>query len=199
MLVVERFYNGTAAAGETLELPFDLRCKSRLRTRLASGEEIGVFLPPGTVLRGGTRLEGNDGRIVGVVAAKEPLMEVCTDDALLLARAAYHLGNRHVAVQVASSSLRLQPDHVLRQMLIGLGLPVADVEAPFEPEAGAYAAGGHGHAQAHRHEHGQGPAHDHGHGHTHGPVCNHDHGHDHGHEQGHDHAHGRGHGHRHDH
>lgn len=154
MLLVERLYEGSAAATETLELPFDLRCKSRLHTHLASGEEIGVFLPPGTVLRGGTLLESNDGRIVAVVSAQEPLMEVRTHDALLLARAAYHLGNRHVAVEVASDSLRLQPDHVLRQMLIGLGLPVADLEAPFEPEAGAYS---HGHQ--HDTMHGKGRIH----------------------------------------
>jgi len=154
MLLAERLYEGTDAATETLELPFDLRCKSRLRTQLASGEEIGVFLPPGTMLRGGASLEGNDGRIVAVVSAKEPLMEVRTDDALLLARAAYHLGNRHVAVEVTSGSLRLQADHVLRQMLIGLGLPVTDIEAPFEPEAGAYS---HGHQ--HDTMHGKGRIH----------------------------------------
>jgi urease accessory protein len=157
MLLVERFHEGTTAATETLELPFDLRCKSRLRTQLVSGEEIGVFLPPGTVLRGGTLLEGNDGRIVSVVAAREPLLEVRTDDALLLARAAYHLGNRHVAVQVLPGALRLQPDHVLRQMLVGLGLPAGDIEAPFEPEAGAYS---HGHQ--HDTMHGKGKIHTYG-------------------------------------
>ena len=78
MLLVERIHEGSATAAEVLELPFDLRCKSRLRTQLATGEEIGIFLPPGTVLRGGTRLEANDGRVVAVVAAKEPLMEVRT-------------------------------------------------------------------------------------------------------------------------
>lgn len=154
MLLAEKLYDGAASAAETLELPFDLRCKSRLRTQLVSGEEIGIFLPPGTILRGGARLEGNDGRIVEVIAAKEPLMEVRTDDPLLLARAAYHLGNRHVAVQVAGNSLRLQPDHVLRQMLVGLGLMVGDIEAPFEPEAGAYS---HGHQ--HDTMHGKGKIH----------------------------------------
>lgn len=154
MLLVERIHEGSATAAETLELPFDMRCKSRLRTQLVSGEEIGIFLPPGTVLRGGARLEGDDGRVVAVVAAREPLMEVRTEDALLLARAAYHLGNRHVAVQVQGTSLRLQPDHVLRQMLVGLGLVVGDIEAPFEPEAGAYS---HGHQ--HDTMHGKGRIH----------------------------------------
>jgi len=145
VLVVERVCTTAVAAGETLLLPFDLRCKSRLRTRLTSGEEIGLFLPAGTVLRGGTRVEANDGRIVEVVAADEPLIEVRAPDGLLLARAAYHLGNRHVAVQVAAEWLRLQPDHVLTQMLLGLGVSVRELHAPFEPEAGAY-------SQAHQHD-----------------------------------------------
>lgn len=157
MLLVERVHEGGHSAAAALELPFDMRCKSRLRTQLVGGEEIGIFLPPGTVMRGGTLLEGSDGRIVAVIAAKEPLLEVRTDDALLLARAAYHLGNRHVAVQVAGDSLRLQPDHVLRQMLVGLGLVVGDIEAPFEPEAGAYS---HGHQ--HDTMHGKGKIHTYG-------------------------------------
>ncbi len=157
MLLVERIHDGGVPAAATLELPFDMRCKSRLRTQLVGGEEIGIFLPPGTVMRGGTLLEGSDGRVVAVIAAKEPLLEVRTDDALLLARAAYHLGNRHVAVQVAGNSLRLQPDHVLRQMLVGLGLVVGDIEAPFEPEAGAYS---HGHQ--HDTMHGKGKIHTYG-------------------------------------
>jgi len=157
VLVAERIALPGQAASETLVLPFDLRCKSRLRTRLASGEEIGVFLPPGTVLRGGTRLQANDGRIVEVVAADEPLIEVRAADALLLARAAYHLGNRHVAVQLAEEWLRLQPDHVLTQMLLGLGMRVRELQAPFEPEAGAYSPG-------HQHDtmHGKGKIHRYG-------------------------------------
>src|SRR5690606_22565244 len=125
-------------------------CKSRLRTRLESGEEIGLFLPRGTVLRGGTKLRAQDGRIVEVRAAHEPLLEARCADPTLLARAAYHLGNRHVAVEVGASSLRLQPDSVLAQMLRGLGLRVCAIDAPFEPEAGAY---------AHAHSHGTGRIH----------------------------------------
>jgi urease accessory protein len=98
------------------------------------------------VLRGGDMLLGNDGRVIEVVAAPELLMEAASDDPLQLARAAYHLGNRHVAVQVLSGSLRFARDHVLGEMLRGLGLSVSELEAPFEPEAGAYGAhGGHGH------------------------------------------------------
>ena len=154
MLVVEALYHGPDRPGETLVLPFELRCKSRLRTRLASGEETGLFLPPGTVLRGGTLLRANDGRIVQVQAAGEPLLEARCADPRLLARAAFHLGNRHVAVEVGTGWLRLEPDSVLADMLRGLGLSLTEVTAPFEPEAGAYAPG-------HQHDtmHGKGKIH----------------------------------------
>lgn len=141
MLLIENVYNGDGQSGERLELPFATRAKSRLRTRLASGEEVGLFLPRGTILRGGDRLLAKDGRIVRVVAAPEDLLEVRCRDAQDLARAAYHLGNRHVAVQVGPEWLRLQSDHVLENMLVGLGCQVRAVTAPFEPEAGAYAPG----------------------------------------------------------
>lgn len=141
MITIEQRYSGSAAPTEQLVLPFDLRCKSRLRTRLASGEDTGLFLERGTVLRGGDRLQGHDGRVVEVVAAPEKLIEVQSDNATLLARAAYHLGNRHVPVQVGAGWLRLAADPVLHTMLCGLGLSPVAVEGPFEPEAGAYAAG----------------------------------------------------------
>lgn len=149
MIVIEQRYAGTEPAREQLVLPFDLRCKSRLRTKLANGEEVGLFLERGAILRGGDRLRGNDGRIVEVVAAPEQLIEVRTDDAALLARAAYHLGNRHMPVQVGAGWLRLAADPVLRTMLEGLGLRPTQMEGPFEPEAGAYAPGHqHGHSSA---------------------------------------------------
>lgn len=147
MLVIERFADPQAVASERLELDFDTRCKSRLRTKLASGEDVGLFLARGTVLRGGDKLLGNDGRVVEVVAARERLMEAQTDDPLLLAKAAYHLGNRHVAVQLLPGRLRFSADHVLGEMVRGLGLPVAEIVAPFEPESGAY--GGHAHPHGH--------------------------------------------------
>jgi len=147
MLLIEAIAPEGAAASEILLLSFESRCKSRLRTRLASGEEVGLFLERGRVLRGGECLLGKDGRVIEVVAAAESLMEARSADPLQLARAAYHLGNRHVAVQVLSGSLRFARDHVLGEMVRGLGLPVAEIEAPFEPEAGAYGAhGGHGHS-----------------------------------------------------
>jgi len=157
MLVAEKLYHGDTPASDRLVLPFDLRAKSRLRTRLESGEEIGLFLPPGTLMRGGMRIEGNDGRIVEVVAAAEPLLEARCTHALLLARAAYHLGNRHVAVQVGDGWLRLQADKVLGDMLLGLGVELAEIAAAFEPEAGAYS---HGHQ--HDTMHGKGKIHQYG-------------------------------------
>ncbi|MHB1677419.1 MAG: urease accessory protein UreE [Sulfuriferula sp.] len=150
MLVIEKQALNAAEATEQLILPFELRCKSRLCTRLESGEEVGIFLERGTVLRGGDLLAANDGRIVKVVAAAEAVMEVYSVDPLALARAAYHLGNRHVAVQLQSGSLRFAKDHVLGGMLNGLGLAVIEAVAPFEPEGGAYGAhGGHAHPSGH--------------------------------------------------
>ncbi|MDW8324128.1 MAG: urease accessory protein UreE [Burkholderiales bacterium] len=151
MLIVEQLTpNGDIAPSERLTLPYELRCKSRLRARLDSGEEVGLFLPRGHVLRGGERLRAADGRVVEVVAAPEPVLEARTDDPLRLARAAYHLGNRHVALQIEPGLLRLARDHVLGEMLRGLGLQVSEAVAPFEPETGAY--GGHVHPPGHSHE-----------------------------------------------
>jgi urease accessory protein len=145
VLLIESLYDGDLPASEVLELDFDARTKSRLRTRLASGTEVGLFLPRGTILRGGHRLRARDGRIVAVRAATEDLLEARCASAAELARAAFHLGNRHVAVEVghdvAGDWLRIQADHVLEGMLAGLGAQVSALRAPFEPEAGAYAPG----------------------------------------------------------
>ena len=145
MLLIEALYDGHLPATDTLELDFNARSKSRLLTRLASGAEIGLFLPRGTILRGGQKLRARDGRIVAVRAAAEDLLEARCATPVELARAAFHLGNRHVAVQVGRDAggdwLRLQADHVLEGMLVGLGALVSSLRAPFEPEAGAYAPG----------------------------------------------------------
>jgi urease accessory protein len=146
MHVIEKRAEGSAKASVHLVLSFEARCKSRLRTRLLTGEEVGLFMERGTVLRGGDKLAANDGTIIEVVAAPEMLMEATTDDPLLLAKATYHLGNRHVAVQLLPGRLRFAADHVLGEMVRGLGLPVAEIEAPFEPESGAYGAHPHGHS-----------------------------------------------------
>jgi urease accessory protein len=138
-----------------LTLPFEQRQKSRLRARLADGGEIGLFLERGTILRGGDCLRSEDGRVVRVVAADEPLIEARSADARALARAAYHLGNRHTPVQVGFDAetgwLRFACDRVLGEMVRGLGLTVTELSAPFEPEAGAYAGGHHHHSGEAKH------------------------------------------------
>jgi urease accessory protein len=144
MLVVETRCEAQPQHDEELVLPFELRQKSRLRTRLASGEEMGLFLERGTVLRGGDYLKSNDGRVILVVAAAEKVLKVTCASAQELTSAAYHLGNRHVPVEVGNGWLRLGADHVLADMLHGLGAKVVEEIAPFEPEAGAY-GGGHQH------------------------------------------------------
>jgi urease accessory protein len=151
MLIVEKRIPLQPHADAELALPFEARRKARQRARLATGEEVALFLDRGSVLRGGDCLQGEDGRVVRVVAAPEPLMEVRTSDALLLARAAYHLGNRHCPVEVREGAIRLPADHVLAEMLRGLGLSVATISAPFEPEAGAYATGHHHHSGEAKH------------------------------------------------
>ena len=150
MLLIEKLAPADAPASERLTLSFELRCKTRLRTQLDSGEEAGLFLERGIILRAGDKLLGKDGRIVEVTAAPEKVIEARSDDPLLLARAAYHLGNRHVPVQVAAGLLRFGSDHVLGEMVRGLGLEVTQTEAPFEPESGAYGNhGGHAHPHGH--------------------------------------------------
>jgi urease accessory protein len=124
-----------------LVLPFELRQKSRLRTILASGEEVGLFLERGEVLRGGDFLLAQDGRVIRVVAKPEPVLDILCNSPEALARIAYHLGNRHVSLQVGPDWLRIADDHVLRQMVEGLGATTVARDAAFEPEAGAYAAG----------------------------------------------------------
>jgi urease accessory protein len=151
-----------APHADTLTLPFDLRQKSRFLARLDSGEEVGLMLARGRVLRGGDRLLASDLKVVLVQAQVEDVSTVPSQDAHALARAAYHLGNRHVAVQIGDGWLRYLHDHVLDDMVRALGLPVALHRAPFEPEAGAY---GHSHSHAsHSHEHDAHPAHSHAHG-----------------------------------
>jgi len=138
-----------------LVLPFEQRQKSRLRARLENGDEVALILPRGKVLRGGERVTATDGREVEIVAAPEKLLHIESTE---LARLAYHLGNRHVPLQVGQGFLRIAEDHVLEEMARKLGARVSHVEAPFEPEAGAY---GHQHDEM---GHG-GRIHDHFHDH----------------------------------
>ena len=156
IVVRERAAEADAGAGGRtpdgrLTLPFELRCKSRLRTRLDDGREVALLLERGSVLRGGDRLCSDCGRRIEVAAGPETVSVVRSDDARTLARAAYHLGNRHVPVQVGRHELRYLADHVLDGMVAGLGAEVVRAELPFEPEAGAY--GHHGHHGEHQHGH----------------------------------------------
>ncbi|HVU03506.1 MAG TPA: urease accessory protein UreE [Polyangiaceae bacterium] len=142
----------TAAAGPdsgSLTLPFERRSMSRQRAELDSGEEVALLLPRGAVLRGGTVLRGDDGRTVVVHAAPEELSVAKSTNLLLLARVAYHLGNRHVPVQIAEGRLAYLRDHVLDDMVQGFGITVTTETAPFEPESGAYGEGAHGPDSAH--------------------------------------------------
>ena len=134
---------GADAVHDRLVLPYDQRERCRQRARLESGEEVALFLVRGTVLRDGDLLTGDDGRVVRVVAAPEPTYLVRCADATLLARCAFHLGNRHTQAQVGAGWLRIRVDPVLKDMVIGLGAQVEEELAKFEPEAGAYAGGHH--------------------------------------------------------
>jgi urease accessory protein len=125
-----------------LALPFDARQKSRQRAKLVSGEEVALKLPRGEILRGGDLVTASDGRVIEVVSVPERLLHIECED---LARVAYHLGNRHVPVQIGQGFLRIAEDHVLEEMVRQLGARVSHVEAPFEPEAGAYGGGRHQH------------------------------------------------------
>ncbi|WP_434715425.1 urease accessory protein UreE [Paraburkholderia sp. A3RO-2L] len=187
----------------TLTLAYDARCKSRFAATLDSGEEVGVVLPRGTVLRDGDMLVADDGGLVRVIAAPQSVLLVRAPERLTLMRAAYHLGNRHTPVEMTIDALKLEADPVLEDMLKRLGAQVERAELAFQPEAGAYGGGHrHGHDETfaedyalaqsvfdehHRHAH----HHDHGdHGdHAHGADCGHDHGHCDGHAHDHRHEH----------
>lgn len=136
-------------ASRTVYLPWEKRLKSRLRVVLDNNEEAGIFLERGTVLRGGDILEGPGGELVEVIAAPETLSSVRTADSLLLARLCYHLGNRHVPLEISPGCIRYQHDHVLDDMVTQLGGRVTLEESPFEPEHGAYSTSSHGHNHGH--------------------------------------------------
>jgi urease accessory protein len=166
----------------SIDADWDLRQKSRFETTDSQGRSIGVFLPRGTVLRGGDVLVAEDGSIIRVVAAPQTVLRItaCAEhgSAFDLTRAAYHLGNRHVPIELQPDHLKIEPDHVLAEMLVAMHLTVHEVSETFEPESGAYAAGGHAHGTGHEHSHKPviaikpaEPAH------VHGPGCTHDHHH----------------------
>jgi len=143
-----------------LNLPFELRQKSRLKAELNNGTEVGFMLPRGHLLRGGDCLKAEDGSIIKIEAADEEVSTVHHTNPAMLARVSYHLGNRHVSLQIGDGWVRYSHDHVLDEMVKGLGLEVTFENAPFEPEGGAYGGGhSHSHDDAHHHEH----THDHTH------------------------------------
>jgi len=170
-------------------LDWDTRQKSRFEALDSAGRHLAVFLPRGRIARGGDVLVGEDGSLVRVEALAQPILVVTASarsDAagasLALAKAAYHLGNRHVPLEVRGDRLVLEPDHVLAELLVRMGLEVATTSGPFEPEPGAYDAAAHGHAHPserrvhdHDHDHDHGAGHDPGH--AHGPSCDHSHDH----------------------
>jgi urease accessory protein len=141
-----------------LILPYELRENSRLRTTLASGEEVAIFIERGTVLRNNDLLKSDDGKVIQIIAANEPTYRITCDSAHSLLRCAFHLGNRHTQTQVGDGYLRIFQDSVLKEMLKGLGATVIDESAQFEPESGAYGGDGHHHGKD-------------GHDHSHGPLA----------------------------
>ena len=194
-----------------VELDWDVRKKSRFDATDSLGRKLGVFLPRGTAVRGGDVLVAEDGSLVRVLAAPQPVMVVraCAEHGTPfdLVRAAYHLGNRHVALELKPDHLKLEPDHVLADMLRQQHLIVSDAVEAFEPEGGAYGSGGHGHGHGTGHDLGHDHAHDHARdqaavqrrpiaipvraaaaapAHVHGPGCGHDHGRDDSHGHSHD-------------
>jgi urease accessory protein len=180
---------------DTVVLDFDDRHRRRMAMTGTRGLEFLLDLENAVVLRGGDALVLDDNRLVEVVASPEPLLEIRGADPQHLVRVAWHLGNRHLPTQIMPKGLRIRRDHVIEAMVRGLGARVLEIEAPFDPEGGAYAGGGHAQAQAHDHAAHDHPSHDHG-GHTH----QHDH-HDagHSHDEHCDHEHHHGHSHAHDH
>lgn len=159
-----------------LELDWDLRQKSRFEASDSGGRQIGIFLPRGTVLRGGDVLVAEDGSLIKVIAAPQTVLRItaCSShgSSFDLMRAAYHLGNRHVPIELKPDHLKIEPDHVLADLLRAMHLTVVEVHEAFEPESGAYASGGHAHGG---HDHTHAHPHDDASDHVHGPDCQHAH------------------------
>ena len=169
----------------TVELDWDVRQKSRFDCTDSLGRTLGVFLPRGTLVRGSDVLVAEDGSMVRIIAAPQTVLRItaCTTHGspFDLTRAAYHLGNRHVPIELKPDHLKIEPDHVLADMLRAMHLIVTEVNEAFEPEGGAYgASGAGGHSHGHAHDHAATPTPAANAVHVHGPDCNH--GHDHAHD-----------------
>ena len=171
------------AAADAVVLGFDDRHRRRMAMTGTRGLEFLLDLEPAVALRGGDALVLEDGRLIEVVAAPEPLAEIRCNDPQHLVRVAWHLGNRHLPTQIMAKGLRIRRDHVIEAMVKGLGARIVEIDAPFDPEGGAYAGGGHAHAPEH-HAHDR-ATHDHDDHHHHDEHCEHEH--HHGHSHAHDH------------
>lgn len=177
---------------DSVVLDYDDRHRRRMTMKGTQGLDFLLDLDEAVALRGGDALMLDDGRLIEVVAAPEPLAEIRAADMAALVRVAWHLGNRHLPTELTRRALRIRRDPVIEEMARGLGAAVVGIDAPFNPEGGAYAKGGpgHGHAHGQAHAHGQGHGHGESHAHAeadahvHGPGCGHDHG-----EHDHDHPH----------
>jgi urease accessory protein len=192
---VREAYRWTQAPADTVVLDFDDRHRRRMAMTGTRGLEFLLDLEHAVALRGGDALVLEDGRLIEVVAAPEPLAEIRCNDPQHLVRVAWHLGNRHLPTQIMGKGLRIRRDHVIEAMVKGLGARVIEIEAPFDPEGGAYAGGGHAHApesDPHQHTGHDHSSHDHGdHRHHHDDRHHHDEHCDHDHHHGHSHAHDR--------
>ncbi len=154
MLYLTQRVDAPAQATASVTLPIDVRVKSRIKVTLNDGRQAGLLLPRGLLLRGGDILSNeNCSEFIKVIAADEAVSVVRCDDPFVLAKACYHLGNRHVPLQIMPGELRYHHDHVLDDMLRQFGLTVDFAHLPFEPEAGAYASESHGHHHHHDHGH----------------------------------------------
>ena len=151
MLKITEKLDTSLTSSASLTLPFEKRQKSRLRVSLDNNQEAALMLERGSVLRDGELLRADNGLIVEVRAADEEVAVISTEDTFLLVRACYHLGNRHVPLQIGEGWLRIQRDHVLEEMVQSLGLLVRHELAPFEPESGAY-SGNSSHSHSHSHK-----------------------------------------------
>jgi len=150
MLEIHTILEQPQPADAVLTLSFQDRQRSRLRAKLDNGEEIGWMLPRGQVIRDGDCLRADNGQVIEVRAAPESVSTASAENPLLLARAAYHLGNRHMPLQIGDGWLRYHHDHVLDHMVEEMGLQVTQEKVAFEPEAGAYSGAHHG---GHDHSH----------------------------------------------
>ena len=180
---VQGQHRWTEAPADTVVLGFDDRHRRRMAMTGTRGLEFLLDLENAVALRGGDALVLDDGRLIEVVAAPEPLLEIRGIDPQHLVRLGWHLGNRHLPTQIMPNGLRIRRDHVIEAMVRGLGARVVEIEAPFDPEGGAYAHPAHDHA-AHDHDHGDHHHGDHDH-HHHDEHCDHEH--HHGHSHAHDH------------